>query len=487
MERSTQRLTVLEEETVLMKRNVRLNKKPGHTQGANPAGSTGSSSDAATLNRRNFLGGGASLAAFASTGLIENAVFTGYPGLRAKAAAATALKRNLIWINMRGGWDILESTDPKPASTSGIDMTYDWSAAHSLQGSSDGTKLGRWLPGIASLGDEVLVLRGLAMGTTSHTAGSIYMDTGVLSNAGQVNAASIPAIVASESGATIPIIQLSGGSEPMIDRGLLNPVSVVRAGNLELYRSMYPDGPGALSRRTAMLDYLKSSVDRAIDRRGNNDRLDGLAAAEVKVRAQFADNVGAKLALTDADRDHFTSDAPANLRRGNLDAVALTLKLITSNVSSCINLGFGGFDTHSNQTSRLAPLLTGIDHLVSRLAQGLAMANRLDDTLIVLYSDFGRTPKVNRSNGRDHWPVGGAIVIGGGIEGGRSFGSTDDNLAAAELIDPSTGRLTSDTSVGVQLNPTHLGGLVLNLTLGSGYSQYRPYLPALPGLVRTRV
>src|SRR5690606_12832305 len=115
--------------------------------------------------------------------------------------------------------------------------------------------------------------------------------------------------------------------------------------------------------------------------------------------------------------------------------------------------------------------------LVSRLVQGLRTAGRLGDTLIVLYSDFGRTPKVNNSNGRDHWPTGGALVIGGGIDGGRTVGSTDDNLNAATLIHPETGRETSDAATGIQLNPTHLGGMVLGLTLGNGYAQYRPYLP----------
>src|SRR5690606_22334956 len=93
-------------------------------------------------------------------------------------------QRNLIWINMGGGWDILEVTDPKPASTSGIDMIYGWGDAREVASSSDGARIGRWLPRIAGLGRDLLVVRGLAMGTTSHEAGNIYMDTGILSNAG---------------------------------------------------------------------------------------------------------------------------------------------------------------------------------------------------------------------------------------------------------------------------------------------------------------
>ena len=122
-----------------------------------------------------------------------------------------------------------------------------------------------------------------------------------------------------------------------------------------------------------------------------------------------------------------------------------------------------------------------------RLVAGLKTANLLDSTLIVLFSDFGRTPIVNSNNGRDHWPVGGSVVIGGGIDGGRAVGgTTDDSLAAADLVDPSTGLVTTDSSVGTQLNPTHLGGMVVALTLGTSYLQYRPYLTALPAMTRLK-
>lgn len=430
------------------------------------------------LSRRELLANGYSLTGWALASTLL--------GKKASAQSSFVPKRNLIWINMSGGWDILEVTDPKPASTSGIDMIYGFNEARDVANSTDGVKIGRWMSGLASLGQDLLVVRGLAMGTTSHNAGSVYMDTGILSNAGRVNAASIPSIVASESVATIPIIQLNGGSDPQIDRGLLNPVSVVRAGNLDLYRSMYP-AESAIARKIAVLDYLKNSVTDLQATVGTNDRLTNLKAAEEKVRNQFLSNVGAKLALTDGDRSFFRSGAPTGMNTGFLDAVALTLKLINNDICTTINLGIGGFDTHQNQTTRLQPILQSVDFAITRLATGLRNSGKLDSTLIVLYSDFGRTPRVNGSNGRDHWPTGGAIVIGGKIDGGRAVGATtDDTLSAVNLIHPETGLATSDGAVGTQLNPTHLGGMVVALTLGTDYSKYRPYLTALPCMTRTR-
>jgi hypothetical protein len=100
------------------------------------------------------------------------------------------------------------------------------------------------LPKIASLGDELLVVRGLNMATTFHNAGRVFADTGIRNNTGEVNGASIPAIIASESSATIPIIQLQGGADILTDRAIENSVSIVRANNLDLFKSMYPEACG---------------------------------------------------------------------------------------------------------------------------------------------------------------------------------------------------------------------------------------------------
>lgn len=74
----------------------------------------------AEISRRQLLQTGVSLTAWASAGQLIGA------GSVAAQSTSYAPQRNLIWINMNGGWDILEVTDPKPQSTSGIDMSYSW-------------------------------------------------------------------------------------------------------------------------------------------------------------------------------------------------------------------------------------------------------------------------------------------------------------------------------------------------------------------------
>lgn len=423
------------------------------------------------MNRREFLAGTASVLGYLSAPRFLS------------AATSFSLQRRVVFIEAVGGWDALEII-PKPASTSGIDMSYELAQAQTLAGTD--VHIGRWLPRIAEHGNKVLLVNGLAMGTTSHTAGRAYMNTCVLSNTGRVNSAAISAIVASEGTSTIPIIQLAGASEPAIDRGLLNPVSVVRAEHLSLYRSMYPETDAALAQNLGLLRYLEDSIDQQDQARrvGEviNDRLGALQSAAERVHDQFTSKVGSKLAVTSDELANFTRGAPQGLRENIAQSFALTSKLLRGNICDVVSIGIGGFDTHSNQTPRLQPILSSLDYVVGQLVAELDAADQLDNTLIVITSDFGRTPKVNSSNGRDHWPVGVAMLIGGNIAGGRVVGATDDNFRGLK-VDGTTGAV--DEADGIQLNPTHVGGSVLELVLGSDYLQYRNYLTSLPLITRT--
>ena len=426
--------------------------------------------DLAHISRRQLLKGGANLCAFLSGASLFG------PRLQAQT-----VQKRLVWIMMGGGWDILEITDPKVASTAGIDMTYDYGLAHEV--GSSGERIGRWLPRVAGLGNELLVVRGLSMGTTSHTAGAVYMDTGILSNSGQVNVASIPAIIASQSGATIPLIQLQGGMDVLTDRATTN-VSVVRAQNLELYRSMYPASDVELAQKLRILDHLQNSVADLGQISGTNDRLTAVETAETKIRGQFQNNVREKLELSSSDIAPYATGGPQNMNQNVRDSFAMAAKLIKNDLVSSVNMGIGGFDTHANQEQRMQGIVEVFDFLLATFVDDLRNSGFLDSTIIAVISDFGRTPKVNNSNGRDHWPVGGALLLGGGIDGGRVVGATDDDLRSLP-INTTTG--LSDSS-GELISAKHLGGSVVDLCLGNSFftEKRAGYLFSIPALTRLR-
>ena len=97
-----------------------------------------------------------------------------------------------------------------------------------------------------------------------------------------------------------------------------------------------------------------------------------------------------------------------------------------------LNGGAGDmWDTHSDNFNRLKNrLLPVFDRGVSALLDDLSNRGTLSETLVVMLTDFGRTPRVNRSAGRDHYPsVYSVALAGGGIQGGQVYGSSDSQGA----------------------------------------------------------
>ena len=89
--------------------------------------------------------------------------------------------------------------------------------------------------------------------------------------------------------------------------------------------------------------------------------------------------------------------------------------------------GIGGWDTHKDNFSTLKDSrLPHTDRTLSALLEDLKDRGLLDETLVYWTGDFGRTPKINKDAGRDHWPKCQSVVMaGGGIRGGRTFGASD--------------------------------------------------------------
>ncbi|HTM56288.1 MAG TPA: DUF1501 domain-containing protein [Pirellulales bacterium] len=89
--------------------------------------------------------------------------------------------------------------------------------------------------------------------------------------------------------------------------------------------------------------------------------------------------------------------------------------------------GLDNWDTHVNNFGRLKDqLLPPCDMAFSALVEDLARRDLLDSTLVVMLGEFGRTPKINRDGGRDHWPDCYSVVLaGGGVRGGTLYGSSD--------------------------------------------------------------
>ena len=102
-----------------------------------------------------------------------------------------------------------------------------------------------------------------------------------------------------------------------------------------------------------------------------------------------------------------------------------------------VEVNLGGWDTHSqnfNQVTRLSGIL---DAAWATLISDLDARGLLETTTIIWMGEFGRTPRINQSQGRDHYPIAwSAVLAGGGIKGGQAYGKTTPD--GARVMGPPT-------------------------------------------------
>ena len=106
------------------------------------------------------------------------------------------------------------------------------------------------------------------------------------------------------------------------------------------------------------------------------------------------------------------------------EQILLCRRLIEVGVR-CVTLGYGRWDYHGNNFGQMRERLPILDNGLSALITDLKERGLIDDVIVFVCSEFGRTPKINGSAGRDHWPQANcAMLAGGGLKTGQVIGST---------------------------------------------------------------
>ncbi len=92
----------------------------------------------------------------------------------------------------------------------------------------------------------------------------------------------------------------------------------------------------------------------------------------------------------------------------------------------CVTVGFGRWDYHGNNFGQCRERLPKLDKALATLVEDLHIRGLDKDVSVVVWGEFGRTPKINNNAGRDHWPaVSCAILAGGGMKTGQVIGETN--------------------------------------------------------------
>jgi uncharacterized protein (DUF1501 family) len=207
-------------------------------------------------------------------------------------------------------------------------------------------------------------------------------------------------------------------------------------------------------RQISLTLHAELTTERLNDRRGLLDALDGLrreidGTGMMSAMDRFTEQAASILtsgelarALDFSREDprtldrYFLADTTAELRNTTSESPGATRKfllarrLIEAGVR-CVSLSLSDFDTHSNNFPRLRNLLPILDVGLAGLLQDLEERGLLKDTLIVVWGEFGRTPRIDpKTGGRHHWPqVGPAILMGGDFRHGQVIGATDSTAS----------------------------------------------------------
>jgi hypothetical protein len=341
---------------------------------------------------------------------------------------------SLIFLFLHGGLSTIDTLDMKPDAPAEFRGEF-----RPIDTNVPGTRVCEHLPRLARQMDKLSLVRGFRHHNSDHGRADHYILTGYFPGAG-FNPGLSPNNQRPAHGAIIARkLGPRGGVPPYVCLPRMHP----SCGSAYLGSTVAPfvidADPNAPN--FAVPDIVPPpslAADRLDNRRALLGRLDRYQQA-VETRA----NQPAR-AVSDFQREAFNlmvspaarrafdiAAEPPRLRdeygRNALGQSCLMARRLVEAGVRCVTIDHSNWDTHDNNFATLRrDLLPHLDGGVATLFRDLADRGLLDSTLVVVTGEFGRTPRINRNAGRDHWgPAFTVAVGGGGIRGGRVVGATD--------------------------------------------------------------
>ena len=373
------------------------------------------------FNRRRFL----ELAAGSFLGVSTSNSF-GAAGGKTEIAPLARPAKQLIYLYMEGGMSHLD--------------TFDLKTGHENQGSTrpintnvDGIRVSSHLPNLAKHADKLCIVNSLTSTAGDHEKGNYFMHTSY------------------QQRATIRHPGLGAWHHKL--KGKLNPtlpasVFVGRESRFHGSGGFFEPEfePLAINEPQSGLKYARALVEKTrFERRldlANDIDAEFLKRYHSKPIRAYGHMYADAVRLMDSpDLEAFNihkEDAKTKERYGTEpfgQGCLLARRLVERDVRT-VEVSFGGWDTHQNNFTSLPELCHTMDQAVAALLHDLERIGKLNDTIVVLTTEFGRTPLINQNVGRDHYPQAfTSVLAGGGFKSGYVHGKTSEG--AEEVIEGS--------------------------------------------------
>lgn len=380
--------------------------------------------------------------------------------LKAEAASSIGTSsKSIINIHLDGGPPHLDTIDPKPEAPVEIRGEFD-----SIETKLPGLRISELMPKVASIADRFVFIRSLVGSAGAHDAfqcQSGYAANDLKSIGGRPAVGSVLSKLTGASADVAPtFIDLMQG-RPLVRKsarpGFLGPACQPFRPDIGhmFHRELEPGMKGELARlgkdhsvsltlnpslspnRVHDRTMLLTSLDRLrhdADSTGMMEAMDRFSQQAVGIL--MSGELAGALDLnsedpailqrytagsTDSGRPSTTSEGPDSVRK-----FLLARRLIEAG-ARCVSVSISDFDTHSDNFPRMKNLMPIVDHGLHALVTDLEERGILDDVSIIVWGEFGRTPRIDpKTGGRHHWPqVGPALMAGGGIRSGQVIGSTN--------------------------------------------------------------
>ncbi len=345
------------------------------------------------------------------------------PALNLRGAGATTgagtpgfgKAKNVIFLWMNGGMTHIDTWDPKTGGTKG--------PTNPIKGKGSVDYLGGTMENMAKVSDKISIIRSMTSKTGVHEAGTYIMKTGYEPRGtivhpsmgawashflGRIKGVTLPDSVVVNSGSAYP----GAGFFPPAMSPI--PISNPDTG-LQNIRPTTSDNQ--FKKRISLMDEFDASFRKKFQ------------SDDVKAYSEFYDET-MKLMKSEDLKAFDLSSEPASVRekygRNQFGSGALLARRLVQSGVRFVEVQSGGWDMHNNIDTALTSTCATMDKVFAALIEDLASNGLLESTMVVMGSEFGRTPDINENEGRDHYPLAYSTVFaGGGVKGGFIHGATD--------------------------------------------------------------
>ena len=338
--------------------------------------------------------------------------------VHALETSAPKFASHVIYLTMRGGMSHLDTFDTKPNAPSGYQ-----GPVTTIKTKAEGLQFSGYFRKLADHAPKIAVVRSMTHTQGAHEPGTYKVLTG-FETSPSIRHPALGSWVArqvTQGHSTLPPYIRLGGLAGHPSSGFMDaryaPVPVLDpAKGLEHTKLQSGDSMTSLRKRSGLADKL------------NQDFLNRYKLPEIKAHTDvYADAI--KL-MTSKDLDAFdlTQEKGRLVEDYGNDyfgrGVLLARRLVERG-TKFVEIELGGWDTHDNNFPQVEALANRVDQTISTLMKDLDSLGLLESTLIVLTTEFGRSPKINGS-GRDHHPIAfSSFIAGGNVKGGQAYGKTD--------------------------------------------------------------